>query len=132
VSTFDFGAGLLVFAAVVGVVNDRTLRLPRPVALLLASLAISASIIGTAAIFGYIEMREHLRVRIIDAHLPQILLNGFLALLLFAGSLHVDARDLRRRAWHLSLCEIQAGNWGQALRLYRDALTLERHSGGPN
>jgi len=34
VSTFDFGAGLLVLAAVV---NDRTLRLPRPVALLLAS-----------------------------------------------------------------------------------------------
>ena len=34
-------------------------------------------------------------------------------------------------SWHLSLCEIQAGNWVQALRLYRDALTLERHSGGP-
>ena len=98
-STFDFGAGLLVLAAVVGVVNDRTLRLPRPVALLLASLAISASIIGTTAIFGHTEMREYLRVRIIHAHLPQILLDGFLALLLFAGSLHVDARDLRRRAW---------------------------------
>ena len=34
-------------------------------------------------------------------------------------------------SWHLSLCEIQAGNWAQALRLYRDALTLDRHSGGP-
>jgi hypothetical protein len=32
VSTFDFGAVVLVLAAVVGVVNDRTLRLPRPVA----------------------------------------------------------------------------------------------------
>jgi len=37
VSTFEFGAGLLVLAAVVGVVDDRTLRLPRSVALLLAS-----------------------------------------------------------------------------------------------
>jgi hypothetical protein len=37
VSTFEFGAGLLVLAAVVGVVDDRTLRLPRQVALLLAS-----------------------------------------------------------------------------------------------
>ena len=36
-STFEFGAGLLVLAAVVGVVDDRTLRLPRSVALLLAS-----------------------------------------------------------------------------------------------
>jgi hypothetical protein len=37
VSTFEFGAGLLVLAAVVGVVDDRTLRLPRSVALLLVS-----------------------------------------------------------------------------------------------
>jgi tetratricopeptide (TPR) repeat protein len=34
-------------------------------------------------------------------------------------------------SWHLSLCEIQAGNWSQALRLYRDAIALDRHSGGP-
>jgi tetratricopeptide (TPR) repeat protein len=34
-------------------------------------------------------------------------------------------------SWHLSLCEIQAGNWAEALRLYRDAIALDRHSGGP-
>jgi len=34
-------------------------------------------------------------------------------------------------SWHLSLCEIQAGNWAQALSLYRDAIALDRHSGGP-
>src|SRR5215472_3316825 len=34
-------------------------------------------------------------------------------------------------SWHLSLCEIQAGNWSQAMRLYRDAIALDRHSGGP-
>ena len=34
-------------------------------------------------------------------------------------------------SWHLSLFEIQAGNWTEALRLYRDAMTLDRHSGGP-
>jgi tetratricopeptide (TPR) repeat protein len=34
-------------------------------------------------------------------------------------------------SWHLSLFEIQAGNWTEALRLYRDALALDRHSGGP-
>jgi tetratricopeptide (TPR) repeat protein len=33
--------------------------------------------------------------------------------------------------WHLSLCEIQAGEWAKALRLYRDAIALDRHSGGP-
>jgi tetratricopeptide (TPR) repeat protein len=34
-------------------------------------------------------------------------------------------------SWHLSLCEIQAGDWTKALRLYRDAMALDRHSGGP-
>jgi tetratricopeptide (TPR) repeat protein len=33
--------------------------------------------------------------------------------------------------WHLSLFELQAGNWDQAMRLYRDAFALDRHSGGP-
>jgi hypothetical protein len=34
-------------------------------------------------------------------------------------------------SWHLSLCEILAGNWAEALRVYRDAIALDRHSGGP-
>jgi hypothetical protein len=34
-------------------------------------------------------------------------------------------------SWHLSLCEIQAGNWVEVLQLYRDAIALDRHSGGP-
>jgi tetratricopeptide (TPR) repeat protein len=34
-------------------------------------------------------------------------------------------------SWHLSLCELQLGNWAEALRLYQDAIALGRHSGGP-
>jgi tetratricopeptide (TPR) repeat protein len=34
-------------------------------------------------------------------------------------------------SWHLSLCEIEAGNWPKALSLYRDTMALDRHSGGP-
>jgi tetratricopeptide (TPR) repeat protein len=34
-------------------------------------------------------------------------------------------------SWHLSLCEIQAGDGTKALQLYRDAIALDRHSGGP-
>ena len=34
-------------------------------------------------------------------------------------------------SWHLSLVEIQSGNWSEALRLYQDAFALGRHSGGP-
>lgn len=34
-------------------------------------------------------------------------------------------------SWHLSLFEIQAGDRTQAWRLYRDAIALDHHSGGP-
>jgi tetratricopeptide (TPR) repeat protein len=34
-------------------------------------------------------------------------------------------------SWHLTLFEIQAGNWTGALRRYHDAIALDRHSGGP-
>jgi len=34
-------------------------------------------------------------------------------------------------SWHLSLCELQLGNWVEARRLYQDAIALDRHSGGP-
>jgi tetratricopeptide (TPR) repeat protein len=34
-------------------------------------------------------------------------------------------------SWHLSLCEIQAGNWTEALSVYQDAIALDQHSGGP-
>lgn len=34
-------------------------------------------------------------------------------------------------SWHFALCELQAGAWEEALRLYRDAIALDRHSGGP-
>jgi tetratricopeptide (TPR) repeat protein len=34
-------------------------------------------------------------------------------------------------SWHLSLCEIQAGDRSAAQRLYRDAIAMDRHSGGP-
>jgi tetratricopeptide (TPR) repeat protein len=34
-------------------------------------------------------------------------------------------------SWHLALFELGAGNWPAALRLYRDAITLDRHSSGP-
>ena len=34
-------------------------------------------------------------------------------------------------SWHLSLFELQAGDWDAALLLYQDAIVLDRHSGGP-
>lgn len=34
-------------------------------------------------------------------------------------------------SWHLALLELGAGHWTGAQQLYRDAIALDRHSGGP-
>jgi tetratricopeptide (TPR) repeat protein len=34
-------------------------------------------------------------------------------------------------SWHLSLCDIQAGDAAHAAQVYRDAIALDRHSGAP-
>jgi tetratricopeptide (TPR) repeat protein len=34
-------------------------------------------------------------------------------------------------SWHLALFELGAGHWTAAQQLYRDAIALDRHSGGP-
>jgi monovalent cation:H+ antiporter, CPA1 family len=92
-SSFDFAAILFVFAALIGVGNELTLRLPRPVALLLGSLLLVTLIIGTDMTFGT-EVHERLSLRISNAHLPRVLLGGLVALLLFAGSLQFDPHNL--------------------------------------
>jgi monovalent cation:H+ antiporter, CPA1 family len=96
-SPFDLGSVLLLLAVVIGVANERTLRLPRPVALLLGALVVLALIVTADSLLGE-TVRERLRARMSHAHLPQILLDGVVALLLFAGSLQIDLYDLRRRA----------------------------------
>jgi CPA1 family monovalent cation:H+ antiporter len=131
-SAFDFSAVLLILAVGIGIVNERTLRLPRPVALLLGSLIVLMLIASADALFDH-TVREHLRARISHAHLPQILLDGFVALLLFAGGLQVDLHDLRRRAIivfllstvsvFLAAALFGVGIW-LALRLIDDPLPL--------
>jgi CPA1 family monovalent cation:H+ antiporter len=97
-SAFDMVSLLLLIAVLISVLNEHWLKLPRPVALLLGALGVSGITIAAAALSGHTEVREHLRTRILGSEWPQILLDGMLALLLFAGSLHVNLGDLRQRA----------------------------------
>jgi CPA1 family monovalent cation:H+ antiporter len=96
-SPFDMASVLLLLAVMIGIANERTLRLPRPVALLLGALVVLAVIVSVDTFLGE-TVRDRLRARISHAHLPQILLDGVVALLLFAGALQIDLYDLRRRA----------------------------------
>jgi len=60
-----------------------------------------------------------------DAETGREFLSSWLATYPRDGSFHGHL------SWHLALFELGAGNWSAAQGLYRDAIALDRHSGGP-
>ncbi len=102
-TTFDAAAWLFVLAAAIGVANDRWFHLPRNIALLLGSLCMASGVMAVDTWLIQGKSVAYWRNRIEHANLSGVLLDGVLALLLFAGSLHVDLRELRDRAWPVAL-----------------------------
>lgn len=95
--TLDIIATLLVMAAVSGWINHRYLRLPMTIGVMVLSLlgSIALTITGYLYLAPLDTVRLALEgmVRSIDLH--DVVMEGMLSLLLFAGALHVDVRLLK-------------------------------------
>jgi len=89
---FDIMAILIVLAAALAYLNYRFFRLPRTIALMLMSLAVSAVLIALRSLHTPFEAWAERLVRSIP--FGKVLLEGLLGLLLFAGALHVNLGDL--------------------------------------
>jgi CPA1 family monovalent cation:H+ antiporter len=106
-SSFEFLAVLLLLAAILGIVNHRYLHLPRTIALMAGSLVLSVIIILIDRSVTSVELRAWWEDLVTSTDLPHVFLDGLLALMLFAGSLHVDMNSLRAQKWTvLSLATI--------------------------
>lgn len=95
-STLQVCAVLLSLTALFLFCNNRFLRLPNTVGLMLLSLA-SALLLGTLQFFGFAFVGEFAHTVIAGIDLDEAVLNGFLCLLLFVGAIHVDVRTLMRQ-----------------------------------
>ncbi len=94
-----FFAILLTLAAVFGMINYRLLRVHVSTGVLIIALAASVLAITIDPLVAPFSFRG-LAVRLLGTvDLPATLMNGALAFLLFAGSLHVDIGELLRRKW---------------------------------
>ena len=98
-SSFDFVAVLLLLAAILGIVNHRYLHLPRTIALMAGSLLLSIAVILVDRSVASVELRQRWGELVATTDLPHVFLDGLLAFMLFAGSLHVDMNSLRARKW---------------------------------
>ena len=106
-TSLDMLAILLALAALLGIVNARTLRLPNTIGILVFAMGASLILVLIDPwIPGYnLHALSQRFLRLID--LPRTLLKGALSLLLFAGALQVDLGELwARRASVLALALI--------------------------
>ena len=99
-------ATCLVLTALLAYVNHRFIGLPITIGVMTAALLLSLAIVGLdrAGIdFGLLRYEQSL-LRSID--FTQVLMQGMLSLLLFAGALHVDLSELRAYRWQVGLLAV--------------------------
>lgn len=99
---FSILAAILTFAVAVAYVNYRTIRLPAVIAIMAASLALSLGLI-IAGKFGLVQTKNTLSLVLIKIDFHELLMDGMLSFLLFAGALNVDISHLQARKWEIGL-----------------------------
>jgi len=98
----DLLAVLLGLAVLIGCINHLWIRLPAAIGMLLGSLTLSAFVVSSDHLL-HLHVMRWFRATFATANLPRFFLDGVLALLLFAGSLHVDAKELGQRRFLILL-----------------------------
>ncbi|MEE9550898.1 MAG: sodium:proton antiporter [Candidatus Binatia bacterium] len=99
-SLFEISALLLTLAALFSYINERTIRLPATIGLMLISLVMSLGLIALGMLGLGVETQAKSLLANID--FSKTLLHGMLAFLLFAGALHINLEDLKQQKWIIS------------------------------
>ena len=90
---------IITLAALFGYINHRWLGLPHAIGIVVIALLASLGAIAFDAIFPALALQETVRGILADLDFHDVLMNGMLSFLLFAGALHVNLGDLLSRKW---------------------------------
>lgn len=102
ISILDISALLLVLSALFGWLNHRFLRLPHATGLLVMGLLASLILVGVEAMFPNELLYEELAGALRRIDFTEVVMDGMLAFLLFAGAINLNVRLLRNRAWQIA------------------------------
>ena len=98
-SFFDVTAMLLTLAALFGWLNRRFIGLPHTTAMLLFGLGTSLLLAAVEGAYPTMPLYHTLRDSLQRIDFTDVVMNGMLAFLIFAGALNLDLQRLRDRAW---------------------------------
>jgi Na+:H+ antiporter len=98
VSTFNAAALVLTLTALFGWINRCFLHLPRSIGLLLMGLADSLLLVAVGALLPETPFYRQFTTAVQRIDISELVMNGMLTFLLFAGALNVHVPMLRERA----------------------------------
>jgi monovalent cation:H+ antiporter, CPA1 family len=98
-SVFTISALLLVFAGVFGLFNYHVLKLPTTIGLVVISFAVSVAMIVADWLLPGPAIFETVREIVTGIPFQEVVLDGLLSYLLFAGALRVNLTDLAEQKW---------------------------------
>jgi CPA1 family monovalent cation:H+ antiporter len=96
----DIVAVLLALTAAFSYLNHRYLKWPMTIGVMTIALAVSLAVIALDQL-GFAALRGHEHTFLTSIDFTEVLMQGMLSFLLFAGALHVDFNRLRRVAWQV-------------------------------
>jgi CPA1 family monovalent cation:H+ antiporter len=96
---FDVAAILIVAAAALGYFNHRVLRLPHTIGLTVTGAIASLGLVAVEALYPSLGLGGAVRGLLTKLEFQDVLMEGMLSFLLFAGALHVDIDLLLKRKW---------------------------------
>lgn len=102
ISVLDISALLLVLSALFGWLNHRFVHLPHATGLLVMGLLASLVLVGVEAMFPEELLYDELARALRQIDFTQVVMDGMLAFLLFAGAINLNVRLLRERAWQIA------------------------------
>jgi Na+:H+ antiporter len=102
-SLLEIIACLLVLSALFAFINERLLKLPHTIGLMVIALLASLAVVGMEALLPTLGISENALTLLKSIDFRTVLLDGFLAALLFAGAVHVNLSDIAQNKWSIAL-----------------------------
>ncbi len=85
---------IIVFAALFSYINYRFIRLPNTIGIMIISLLASLIMIAVNSMYPNLLLNVREMIKSIDFH--EVLMDGMLSFMLFAGAIHINAAELKK------------------------------------
>ena len=95
----EVAAVCLVITALLAYLNHRYIGLPSAIGMMAASLTLSLALVGLDSVGIATGLRQYEETLLRSIDFSNVLMQGMLSMLLFAGALHVDLQQLKVYRW---------------------------------